>query len=131
MAFLPGNTYGKGRIPGSKNKKTIAKESLNQLQSIGINPLETSKEIINSLVNNTELKNSEKLNLLNTMTSLFKYQLLTRAEEIKLDELQTEIQELEQENQQLKDEQNLIFQGSPQDLLDHLKKETTKNDKTR
>jgi len=131
MAFLPGNTYGKGRKPGSKNKKTIAKESLNKLEEIGITPLETSKEIINSLVNNTELKNNEKLQLLNTMTSLFKYQLLTRAEEIKLDELQNEIIELENENQQLKDEQNLIFQGSPQDLLEHLKKETTNNDKTR
>lgn len=123
MPFLPNNTHGKGRIPGSKNRKTIVKESFNQLQEIGITPLETSQDLILSLTNSTELKNSEKLNLLSTMTNLFKYQLLTRAEEIKLDELQNEIEELAEENQQLKDEKNLIFQGSPQELIQHLKKE--------
>ena len=118
MAFEKNNTYGKGRAKGSKNKKTIAKESLEALTEIGINPLETSKEIIDSLVKDTDLKNSEKLNLLSTMTSLFKYQLLTRESEIKLDELQQENEELLEENLSLKDN----FYGSPQDLLKSLNK---------
>jgi predicted nuclease with TOPRIM domain len=119
MAFEKGNTYGKGRVKGSKNRKTIAKESLEKLTEIGINPLETSKEIIDSLVKDTELKNSEKLNLLSTMTSLFKYELLTRESEIKLDELQQENEELLEENKELRE----TFIGSPQDLLKKLKEE--------
>lgn len=118
--FKPNNNHGKGRIAGSKNKKTIAKESLLALETIGINPLETSKSLIDNLINNTDLKNSEQLQLLSTMTNLFKYQLLTRAEEIKLDELQIEIQDLQQENKSLKE--NPYFVGTNQELLEELKK---------
>jgi len=126
MAFEKGNTYGKGRVKGSKNKKTIAKESLAKLTEIGINPLETSKEIIDSLIQDTELKNSEKLNLLSTMTSLFKYELLTRESEIKLDELQRENEDLLEENKELRE----TFIGTPQELLKKLKeqKEEINND---
>lgn len=117
MAFEKGNTYGKNTKRG-KGKKTIAKESLESLHKIGINPLETSKEIIDSLVNNTDLKNNEKLNLLSILTSLYKYELLTRAEEIKLDELQQENEILKEENQELNN-----FIGTPQELLQKLKEE--------
>ncbi|WP_324172279.1 hypothetical protein [Sulfurimonas sp.] len=119
MGFEKGNTYGKGRAKGSQNKKTIAKESLNRLTQIGINPLSTSKALIDNLVANTELKNSEQLQLLNTMTSLFKYELLTRESEIKLDELQQENEELSKENKELKEN----FVGTPLELLKELKKD--------
>ena len=124
MGFEKNNTYGKGRKTGSKNKKTIAKESLNRLTEIGIFPLEVSKEIISSLVADTELKNSEKLSLLSTMTNLFKYELLTRESEIKLDELQQENEDLKEENQELKES----FVGSPLELLKSLKKENNNDE---
>ena len=119
MTFEKGNTFGKGRKSGSKNKKTIAKESLNRLAEIGIFPLEVSKEIISSLVENSELKATEKLNLLSTMVGLFKYELLERKDEIKLFELQEENEELTKENIELKES----FIGTPLDLLKSLKKD--------
>ena len=113
--FEKGNTYGKGRPRGSKNKRTIAFESLKNLTDVGINPLQTSKTLIEQLVKDTDLKNSDKLNLLSTMTNLFKYQLLTRAEEIRLFELT-------QENEELKEKID-TFIGTPQDLLRKLEEE--------
>ena len=115
MGFKKGNTYGTKTKRG-KAKKTIAYESLAKLNDIGITPLETSKKLIDKLVQNNELKNTEQLQLLNTMTNLFKYEMITRAEEIKLDELQNEIEVLQNENNLLKDE----FVGDTQDLLRHL-----------
>ena len=117
--FEKGNTYSKGRPKGSKNKKTIAKESLNTLNKIGINPMKVSKQLIDALVQNTELSNKDQIALLNSMTSLYKYQLLTRAEEIRLDELMQENEEIKQENEQLK-----RFVGTPQDLMKELEKVT-------
>lgn len=124
MGFEKNNTYGQGRKTGSKNKKTIAKESLNRLTEIGIFPLEVSKEIISSLVADTELKNSEKLSLLSTMTNLFKYELLERKDEIKLDELTKEVEELKDENKELKEN----FVGTPMELLKSLKKENNNDE---
>jgi len=117
MGFTKGNKLSSGRPAGSKNKKTIAFESLKSLSDIGITPLETSKFLINSLVQDTELKNSEKIQLLSTMTSLFKYQLLSRAEEIRLDELQQENNELEEQNKALQQEKDTYFCGTPEQLL--------------
>ena len=98
MTFEKGNTFGKGRKSGSKNKKTIVKESLDKLNKIGITPLETSKSIIDKLVEDTELSNKEQIQLLSVMTSLYKYELLTRSEEIRLDELQKENILISEEN---------------------------------
>ena len=119
MGFKQGNKHGKGRVNGSKNKKTIVKESLDRLNKIGITPLQTSKEIIDKLVQDTELSNKEQIQLLSVMTSLYKYELLTRSEEIKLDELQKENIDLIEENKKLKDN----FVGDTQDLLKHLQGE--------
>ena len=118
MGFKKNNTFGQGRKKGSKNKKTIVKESLNKLNEIGINPLTTSKELIDQLIKDTEITNKDKLALLGTMTHLFKYELLTRAEEIKLDELQQENEVLTDENKNLKE-----FIGTTNELLEQLKKE--------
>ena len=117
MAFEKGNTYGKGRVKGSKNRKTIIKESLNKLKEIGINPLRVSKELIDTLTANTEMSNKEKISLLGLMTSLFKYELLERKDEIKLDELLEENEVLAKENEDLK----LNFIGTPAELLESLK----------
>ena len=46
--FQKGNKLG-GRKPGSLNKKTIVRESLERLNDVGITPLETTNEILNSL----------------------------------------------------------------------------------
>lgn len=119
MGFQKGNTYGKNTKRG-KAKKTIVYESLEQLKSIGITPLETSKELIENLLSNKELSNKEKLNLLTILTSLFKYQLLSRADEVKLDELQKENEELITKNEQLT---NTIIADSTEDLLKQLKEE--------
>ena len=113
--FEKGNKFG-GRPIGSRNKKTIATESLQALNLIGINPIETSKILIDGLVNNTELSNKEQISLLSVMSSLWKFSLLTRAEEIRLDELQHEKEILQVENQNLKD-----FIGTPDELLKQLK----------
>ena len=120
MGFKKGNLHGQGRVKGSKNKKTIIKESLDLLNKNGITPLVTSKEIIDSLVQNSELKPSEQIQLLNTMTSLFRYELLTRSEEIKLDELQKENVDLQEENKKLKND----FIGTPLELLKQIQGDT-------
>jgi len=118
MGFKKGNTYGTKTKRG-KAKKTIAYESLAKLNSIGITPLETSKKLIDKLIQNDELKNTEQLQLLNTMTNLFKYEMITRAEEIKLDELQKENEVLQNENNLLKDN----FIGTPLELLQQIQGE--------
>ena len=117
MGFTKGNKLSTGRPKGSKNKRTIAFESLKSLSDIGITPLQTSKTLIDSLVQDTELKNSEKLQLLGTMTSLFKYQLLSRSDEIRLDELQEENNNLEEQNKILLEEKASYFIGTSDDLL--------------
>ena len=117
MSFTKGNKLSTGRPKGSKNKRTIAFESLKSLSDIGITPLQTSKTLIDSLVQDTELKNSEKLQLLGTMTSLFKYQLLSRSDEIRLDELQEENNDLEEQNKILLEEKASYFIGTSDDLL--------------
>lgn len=117
MGFEKGNQHGKKTKRG-KAKKTIIKESLDRLQEIGITPLQNSKTIIDNLLAQEDLSVKDSLNLLTILTSLYKYELLTRAEEIKLDELLQENEELINENQELKQ----IF-DSPQDLLKKLKEE--------
>jgi predicted HTH domain antitoxin len=121
--FQKGNTYGQGRPKGSKNKKTIVKESLERLNEVGITPLETTNEILSSLLNNSETSIDQKIKLLGVTTGLLKYELLTRSEEIKYDELLTENEELKQKNKELTDSKETYFTGSPQDLLEELKKE--------
>lgn len=121
--FLKGNTYGQGRPKGSKNKKTIVKESLERLNEVGIKPLETTNEILSSLLNNKDTSIDQKIKLLGVTTSLLKYELLTRSEEIKYDELLTENLELKEKNQELKDSKDTYFTGSPQDLIKELKKQ--------
>ena len=95
MAFEKGNKLGKLSKRG-KAKKTVIKESFEALKKVGLNPLEVSREMIDSLINNTSLSNKEQIALLQVVTSLFKYQLLTRAEELKLQELQEDIQEIKE-----------------------------------
>lgn len=119
MAFEKGNKLGALSKRG-RGRKQIAKESLDTLEKIGINPINVSKDLIDGLVKNTEMKNTEKLQLLSIMTSLYKYSLLTRAEEIKLDELQQENEILEKENQDLKDK---YLVADTKDLLETLKQE--------
>ena len=116
MGFQKCNDFGKKSKRG-KGKKTIVFESLDKLNKIGITPLQTSKDIIESLVNNSELSNKEQLSLLGIMTSLYRYELLTRSEEIKLDELQKENEELLSKNEQLN---KTIISDSTQDLLKQL-----------
>lgn len=119
MGFEKGNTYGKYTKRG-KGKKTIIFESLEKLNKIGITPLATSKELIENLLDSKELSNKERLNLLGILTSLFKYEMLTRSEEIKLDELQKENEELITKNEQLT---KTIIADSTADLLKQLKEE--------
>ena len=116
--FQKGNKLG-GRKPGSLNKKTIVRESLERLNDVGIMPLETTNEILNSLLKNDDISIDQKIKLLNVTTGLMKYELLTRSEEIKYDELMTENEILQQENNKLKES----FIGDTQDLLKHLKEQ--------
>lgn len=117
MGFTKGNKHGKGRIKGSQNKKTVAFESLDKLKAVGIEPLTTAKEIITKLLNNNDLSIKESISLLGIMTNLFKYELITRVEEIKFDELLKENEELQTENIVL----NEIIADSPKELLLKLK----------
>lgn len=121
MAFIKGNTYSNGRPPGSRNKKTIIKESLERLTSCGITPVETSNEIITSLLQNSEMDINQKLKLLNITSSLMKYELLTRAEEIKLDEVLTENEEL---RETVAEQQSIIADtSSAAEILKQLQQE--------
>ena len=61
MAFEKGNKLSNGRPPGSLNKRTIIKQSLQKLNKIGISPLETSNKIINSLLDNSEITIDQKI----------------------------------------------------------------------
>ena len=117
--FKKGNKFGKGRPAGSKNKKTIVKESLERLNEVGITPLETTNEILNSLLKNDDISIDQKIKLLNVTTGLLKYELLTREQEVKYDELMTENELLEQENNKLKES----FIGDTKDLLKHLQEQ--------
>ncbi len=117
--FKKGNKFGKGRPAGSKNKKTIVKESLQRLNEVGITPLETTNEILNSLLKNTDITIDQKIKLLNVTTGLLKYELLTREQEVKYDELMTENDQLKQENSRLKES----FIGDTKDLLKHLQEQ--------
>ena len=114
MGFEKGNTYGTTTKRG-KGKKTIAMESLKKLNEIGITPLETSNDLINGLLNNKDMTIDNKLKLLNITSSMFKYSLLTRSDEIKMDELQNENEILLEENQNL--------ELTTKELLNQLKNE--------
>ncbi len=124
MGFKKGNTFGRETKRG-RAKKTIVKESLQRLNDLGITPLETSKELIDSLLKDTDITNKEKIQLLGLFQGLFKYELLTRAEELKLTELETDNEKLEETNQKLED---FIMADSPQELLKILNGEN-KNEK--
>jgi len=124
MAFEKGNTHGKGRPKGSLNKKTIIKNSLEKINEVGLTPLDTSKEIIDSLLNNKEIDINQKIKLLSVTTNLIKYELLTMSEIANLDEVILENEKLKEENEILKSN----FVGTTQDLLKKLKKEEIIND---
>jgi len=114
--FQKGNDFG-GRPKGSKNKKTLAFEALSTLTDIGINPISVSKELIDELVKNTELSDKDKIELLKTMTSLWKYQVLNQSEAHRIDELKEQVIELQNENETIKS-----FIGTPNELLNELRK---------
>jgi hypothetical protein len=115
MGFQKGNKLGNGRPKGALNKKTIIKDSLNKLNEVGLYPLETSKELINSLLTNSDMNTNEKIKLLNVTTNLMKYELLTMSEIANLDEQILLNEELKKENETLKLTTN--------ELLQQLKKE--------
>ena len=115
MGFEKGNTLGKYTKRG-KGKKTIVRESINALESIGINPIEISKEIIDNLAKNSSLSNKEQISFLQTMTQLFKYSLLTKAEMMRLREIEEEIKEVKEVNESIL---------SSHELLKKLKEEKT------
>ena len=122
--FKKGNPGGPGRPKGSKNKRTLANEAIDTLNQIGINPIKTSTKLINELVQSTELSDKDKIQLLQTLTPLWKYQLLSQTEAHKIDDMQKEILELEEQNSQLKHS----FTGTPQQLLQQLKREDTEDE---
>lgn len=118
MGFEKGNAYGKGRVKGSKNKKTIAKESISKLNEIGISPVTISNEIIESLLNNEELSIKEQILLLQTTSSLFKYEILTKSEKLKMELLLKENIDLKEEVKELTN-----FIGTPLELLNKIKED--------
>ncbi len=75
--FKQGNTYGKGRIPGSKNKVANRESAIELLDTI----LEDLKE------NYSLLSTDDKLRLLSTFRQLYNFELIndcTHIEEIRV-----------------------------------------------
>lgn len=121
MPFEKGNTLSTGRPKGSLNKKTIIKQSLQKLNSVGIQPLETTKEIIHSLMSNSEITIDQKIKLLQVTSSLIKYQTMSISEISNMNDVLDENDELKKENQELKDK---YLVADTKDLLETLKEDS-------
>ena len=120
MGFEKGNNLSTGRPKGALNKKTIIKQSLEKLNDVGITPLETSKNIIDSLINNTEISIDQKIKLLQVTSTLIKYQTMDIAQLANLDDVVTENEGLKNDIKELKDK---YLVADSQELLAQLKKE--------
>jgi len=120
MAFEKGNKLSTGRPKGSLNKKTIIKQSLEKLNNVGITPLETSKEIIDSLLNNQDITIDQKLKLLQITAALIKYQTMDISQLASMNEIIAENEELKEEVKNIKE---TYLVGGPADVLKALKQE--------
>jgi len=120
MAFERGNKLSTGRPRGSLNKRTILKQAIQKLNDVGIKPLETSKEIIDSLLNNSEITIDQKIKLLQVTSTLIKYQTMDINQLANMDEVIAENEELKEE---VKDLKETYIIGDAQDVLKALKQE--------
>ena len=115
MGFKKNNIYGSTSKRG-KGKKTLVKEATDLLKKVGIAPVKTSYEILTDLLTNEDLSADQKIKIFNITSNLWKYEILSKPEATRMDQLEKENQVLINENQDLKD-----FIGTPDELLKQLK----------
>ena len=116
VGFKKNNNYGSISKRG-KGKKTLVKEAINKLKKVGITPVHTSNEILTKLLSKEDLTPDQYIKILNITCGLWKYEILSRPEAIRMDQLEKDNEVLLQENKDLKD-----FIGTPDELLKELEK---------
>lgn len=114
MGFEKGNTYGKYTKRG-KGKKTIIKDAITSLEMAGIKPFEVTQELLTNLTKKDKQTIQEQELIFKIVSTLYKYESLTKAEEHKLIELTKEVQELKE------DTKNIL---STNEILQQLKNDT-------
>ena len=113
MGFKKGNQFGKDTKRG-KGKKTIVKEAITNLEKAGIKVFDLTSDLIKSLSITDKTTLQEKELLFKILQSMYKYDSLTKNEQVQVDQLLTDVQEI-------KEKQDNFILGTTNELLTSLK----------